>query len=1034
MGASQGRLTSLSPEEALHELLREDYIMDRRLLPGSGRMMRTFVCHHRQTTEAVVVKSTWIRNEDVALLKEQEQELLRIKSLLKGQSHVAPFLLWNMGDLRTKQPGNVQVLPITIMRSHVYTTLSDRLESRPFLTHVEKLWIMAQLLEALQAIHDCGVVHGFLTSTQIGLTSWGQVMLLDISSYKSLQTLPDDDPSLYLYYFQELQKDPTVTGCYLAPERFHTKTQSPTPFQLTPAMDIFSVGCVLLETSLNGERALDLGDLMDLRKGKDPLGLQQRLQKIESSSLRAACRHMLQLDPEKRLSARDYLERLEMPPGFRVLKQLMERITKETPDGRVALAAVYYGDILKSTNGAEDDQSNTYFKRVLGKALWGREHPNDHCSNGQSIEKSVKHSDDLMAETEALLQMLDGLNLQDDSPTTVKTEVKTLVDEKNDEVFVPTSETDKNVLLIYLQLVLSNIRFLQRPSSKLVALHILNILAQVSNDEARLQRIVPNTISLFHDQDPLVKAKALIVMTTALTLVQSFPPSDSNIFPQYIFKRVAHLISDPSLVVRTAFAGCMARLAETSHRFLDISHAVRLYEVVGSGTGTSTPVEEEVKGTFVFGDDVTRLLNKTSNSDEESIASKCDDQSIKDIAGTTLIRSNYNADLAALHETVSRWVLHITADQTEQSSPPKRALLKDLARLCNFFGRDGVMAFILPQILAFLNDRRDWQLRAALFNDLSSVCYMIGRAATEHFVLPCLETALVDGDDQVMSRALLCLSSLSDMGLLSRAVLVEPCKNDATKTRGLLEKYSPLLLHPSSDVRFSAIALVNSSCTAVGFPDANVFLVPILRPYIRFQPTLYHLTTKLGLAKCLVSPWTRSCMMEEIQRLTLKPVISPDGIQWASIGRDLGEGKSSQVVISGSPLNRYVDEVSIGTVSNDLMMNESEGTVNANIVSYLTMLARGRVEPKELRKNADPSESVDFLLGITGSLKLAQQIRFPQQSMTSNLEGDATWYTLLKTETVTNVNTLFDAKFTRYLSEISRGKSKLFRDGSKDEI
>ena len=84
------------------------------------------------------------------------------------------------------------------------------------------------------------------------------------------------------------------------------------------------------------------------------------------------------------------------------------------------------------------------------------------------------------------------------------------------------------------------------------------------------------------------------------------------------------------------------------------------------------------------------------------------------------------------------------------------------------------MAFILPQILAFLNDRRDWQLRAALFESLPSVCSIIGRAATEHFVLPCLETALVDSEDLVMSRALLCLSSLIEMGLLSRSVIVTP--------------------------------------------------------------------------------------------------------------------------------------------------------------------------------------------------------------------------------------------------------------------
>jgi phosphoinositide-3-kinase regulatory subunit 4 len=131
-------------------------------------------------------------------------------------------------------------------------------------------------------------------------------------------------------------------------------------------------------------------------------------------------------------------------------------------------------------------------------------------------------------------------------------------------------------------------------------------------------------------------------------------------------------------------------------------------------------------------------------------------------------------------------VVHIATDQSDQSSPPKRSLLCGLARLCNFFGRDGVMAYILPQILAFLNDRCDWQLRAALFERLASVCSIIGRAATEHFVLPCLETALVDAQDLVMGRALQCLASLVELGLLSRSVLVTP--QSMHPTTGLPDK------------------------------------------------------------------------------------------------------------------------------------------------------------------------------------------------------------------------------------------------------
>jgi phosphoinositide-3-kinase regulatory subunit 4 len=181
----------------------------------------------------------------------------------------------------------------------------------------------------------------------------------------------------------------------------------------------------------------------------------------------------------------------------------------------------------------------------------------------------------------------------------------------------------------------------------------------------------------------------------------------------------------------------------------------------------------------VFTDDVAKLLDESSgpkgkNKKLETSDSGMDSTSSEGVIGTgkTLITSTYNSELAALHETVSRWVVHITTDQSEHSSPAKRALLGDMARLCTFFGLDGVMAFILPQILSFLNDRKDWQLRAALFEYLPSLCHIIGRAASEHFVLPCLETALVDGEEPVISRALQCLSELLQMGLLSRSLLL----------------------------------------------------------------------------------------------------------------------------------------------------------------------------------------------------------------------------------------------------------------------
>ena len=867
MGASHTRLSLTSKEDATSVLSSSEYVVDQQLYPGSGRMMRTFRVQQHRHGSIRVAKTMWVSKDDQAILDEQERELKRIREALQDQRHVATFTEWHIGG-EAQNPTR----PLALIRNHVYTTLADRLESRPFLTHVEKLWIVYQLLKALQAMHDAGVVHGFLTTENIGLTSWNYVVILDIASYKAHVPLPDDDPSEYLYFFQEFHKQGTDTTprekrCYLAPERFYSQQQhhqnqeqqqesinstgptSPSATPLSPAMDVFSAGCVLLETFLNGdERALDLGDLMEYRQRKVfPTSVQQKLQKIDSSSIRAACRHMLHLDPTERLQPKEYVEKLEpvLPKTFPLFEPIFDRMTcgVVTPDARVALAAAYYGRILEATTGIHDTDGIRTFGRILGGGLCALEtdagmkdtittntntdSTSSFTGNNDDISSrllSVPHQDKeniskLMAETEALLERLESLTFDDDDdaadgfggdnsqrgPEAVKEAEN--ANKSNDKA--QPSPQDKASLLIFVQLIISSVRHVRRPSSKLASLRLLERLAVHSGDDTKLQRIVPTAISLLQDQDPSIRATAIQIIATTVSKIQRFSPSDSKVFPQYIFKRVAHLVSDASLVVRVAFAEAVPILAETAHRFLDISHAVRLYEAVGAtgkpsetsgGTGGGTSASlasslssKESRGDAgVFGDDVSNLLasssQETRTGTRKDGANKTSDtktESTSDGVGT-LVSSTYHSDLTALQETVSRWVVHMTTDQSEQSSPPKRALLRNLSRLCNFFGRDGVLAFILPQILAFLNDRRDWQLRAALFEDMPSVCYIIGRAASEHFVLPCLETALVDSEDRVLSKALRCLASLVDMGLLSRAVLVNtnatvPVQNGRTK-------------------------------------------------------------------------------------------------------------------------------------------------------------------------------------------------------------------------------------------------------------
>ena len=323
-----------------------------RLWPGSGRRMRSYrlkvgvsrlhpgvdseslpftieLCCKSFVLKATTTSSTTPSSGDdvwKTVLTDGEAELKRLRSLLSNSNthpHILPYIRWIVGAPSPTSSTNANSLvstrPIHLLRQHVHSSLSDRLVSRPFLTSIEKHWITFQLLNAIQSLHDVHICHGHITTENILLTSWNWVLLSDVGCqhYKPV-VLPDDDPGGWIHWFEgrggeekgETEQRGSGNGekkCCLAPERFGNPQENASI--LTPAMDTFSLGCVLIELFLNGERALDLGDLMEYRRHQEggetsslPSSLKQKLDKIESSKMRAACRHMLSLDPLARLS------------------------------------------------------------------------------------------------------------------------------------------------------------------------------------------------------------------------------------------------------------------------------------------------------------------------------------------------------------------------------------------------------------------------------------------------------------------------------------------------------------------------------------------------------------------------------------------------------------------------------------------------------------------------------------------------------------------------------------------------------------
>lgn len=356
---------------------------------------------------------------------------------------------------------------------------------------------------------------------------------------------------------------------------------------------------------------------------------------------------------------------------------------------------------------------------------------------------------------------------------------------------------DRNGIVIILSLVCSSIRHCEVPESKITAVYLLKALGKLTTDEVRLQRLVPFLLELFEDSSATVRALAIRTLTLLLSLVETFPLSDTSIFPQYILPAMSQFPSDPDELVRITFAECLPQLAATSRRFLEIAHAMKQRNLASSGP---------------------------SQAGMAAASARSFDMNTAAASPMYLASNSFDKELNKLHKMISRFVIQLAApDQKASSALVKRALLVDITRLCVFFGRERTLDVVLPQLITFLNDR-DWELRGAFFDYIVGLCSFVGRVTVELYILPCIEQALFDVQEIVITKALECLSGLCQLGLFQKntSALVEKAKMTCS-----------LLLHPSWWIRDAVLKLMVHIAIQMGSVDSNVFLSPLLRQFLR---------------------------------------------------------------------------------------------------------------------------------------------------------------------------------------------------------
>lgn len=378
--------------------------------------------------------------------------------------------------------GNHRILETSsngyLVRQYIYSSLYDRMSTRPFLENIEKKWLSFQLLCAVRDSHARNIYHGDIKTENILVTSWNWLYLTDFSSSFKPTYLPEDNPADFSFYFDTSGR----RTCYLAPERFLLPGEDATgKTSINWAMDIFSVGCVIAEL-FSETPIFSLSQLFKYRsKEYDPQ--QSLLTRIADRDIRDMVAHMIQLDPQARYSADEYLSfwRHKAFPDYfyGFLHQYMFLITDPT-SGRSPLTAGQ-----ENLGEADDRIDRVYYDFDKISFFLGYE---------GGMKKTTK-------ETNRIKNANQLLPLQVDIPN------------NRHEAAPSGNKSVDDGTLLFLTLVVASLRSTARATARLRACELLVAFAERVTDEAKLDRILPYLMVLLNDKTDAVKIAALRTVT-----------------------------------------------------------------------------------------------------------------------------------------------------------------------------------------------------------------------------------------------------------------------------------------------------------------------------------------------------------------------------------------------------------------------------------------------------------------------------------------------------------------------------------------
>lgn len=273
-------------------------------------------------------------------------------------------------------------------------------------------------------------------------------------------------------------------------------------------------------------------------------------------------------------------------------------------------------------------------------------------------------------------------------------------------------------------------------------------------------------------------------MFSQLALVGVVSPVNANVFTEYVRPRLQNVIENPLALteplVRATYASCLATLARSSSRILDLVQALRT-------DGSIPTVDPET---------------------EDGVPSNVGYQNLFDVARLDLLQYFEN---------------HTKALLTDTDASVRRAFLSSVSSLCIFFGTPRASEVVLSHLNTYLNDK-DWILKCAFFQTVVGVATLIGGTGLEDFILPIMVQALTDPEEFVVAQVLSSFATMAELGLFQRS-----------KTWEMVDVVARFLMHPNAWIREAAAHFISASTEYLSLADVQCMISPLVQPYLKYS-------------------------------------------------------------------------------------------------------------------------------------------------------------------------------------------------------